>query len=385
MNELIVVTSARGVGKSRLAATYLPPSELDSVYVHDSEKSMNQIRKRLVQGGLDFGRYVDLEGRFSDLPGGDDLLDRINAGKLPWTTDAERAGMLGYYKFIMDDLAKNLTPGKYKLYIHDTLEKLESGMVAWVDENRKAAGAKGGARSSPFGQFWWGAYYPLYQQFLAAVWARGVETIIFCSHLKNPWSGNRPVPGKVQPSGKNILYQLSSLFLWLVHEPANADGAPAGLILKERMGDLHPDENSLDGWGGHRMLPRRIPHCTWADVKRYLRDGCDLANPAPGEVMSDMEREMTSELLSTAQMKLMQLEAEKEVLKLQAQVPDLLQQEQPKLEIPSIAGEVKEVKPETNTTAMALLAEGKSPMDVARELGLPLRLVLEAKKAMEVT
>ena len=381
MNELIVVTGARGTGKSRLAATYLPPNELDKVYVHDSEKSMNQIRKKLAESGLDFGRYVDLEGRFSDLPSDDDLLDRINTGRLPWTTDTERAGMVGYYKYIAEDLSRNLMPEKYDLYIHDTLEKLESGMVAWVDENQKAAGARGGARSSPFGQFWWGAYYPLYQQFLAAIWARGVETIIFCSHLKSPWEGGKPIPGKVAPSGKNILYQLSSLFIWLVHEPMNADGAPAGLVLKERMGDLHPDESSLDGWGGSRMLPRRIPHCTWADVRRYMRDGCDLANPAPGEVMSDEEREMSSELLSTAQMKLMQLDAQAEVLRLQAQVPELLRQEQPvALEIPGITAEVRV---EANTTAMALLAEGKSPMAVAKELGLPLPLVLEAKKAME--
>lgn len=382
MNELIVITGARGTGKSRLAATYLPPGEIDKVYVHDSEKSMNQIRKNLAEHDLDFGHYVDLEARFTDLPGDDDLLDRLDAGKLPWVTEAERKGMAGYYRYIVSDLRENLLPGKYKVYIHDTLEKLESGMVAWVDESKVASGAKGGPRSSSWGQFWWGAYYPLYQQLLTAIWARGVETVILCSHLKNPWLDKKPIPGKVTPSGKPILFRLSSLFLWLVHEPANTSGAPAGLILKERMGDLGPDESSLDGWGGDRMLPRRIPHCTWGDIRRYLRDGCDLANPAPGEVMSQMEQEMTSELLSTAQMKLMQLEAQKEVLELQAQVPELLRTSEKELEIP---GMTEEIKAESSKTAMSLLQEGKSPGEVSKELGLSLLLVLETRKKMEAS
>ena len=97
--------------------------------------------------------------------------------------------------------------------------------------------------------------------------------------------------------------------------------------------------------------------------------------------MSVEEKEMTSELLSTAQMKLMQLEAEKEVLALQSQIPDLLRREEKEiLEIPSMTAEVKA---ESSATAMSLLQEGKSPGEVSKALGIPLPLVLEARKVME--
>ena len=66
------------------------------------------------------------------------------------------------------------------------------------------------------------------------------------------------------------------------------------------------------------MLPKRIPHCTWKDIRVYLDKGCDLANPAEGETMSASEREMISELISDEQMRLMILGAEQDLAEMQA-------------------------------------------------------------------
>lgn len=308
---VVVVTGARGTGKTLFASTYLPPGEEELVFYHDSERSSNRVVQSLEAMGTKFGYYGDLQTRFKDLPSDDDLLHRLSRGNIPWVDKDELSALRGYYEYVLDDLDKNLTQGKYKVYIHDTLEKLEAGMAAWAEDNIKKFGFQSVREARRHGKIWSQVIYPLYEQIITAVFSRGVEVIFFCSHLRTPWEGNKPVPGKVEPSGKPLLRKLSSFMLWLVNERTNADGAPAGLVLKERLGELTVVDNK---WQIRRMIPARIPHCTWEDIKGYLETGCDLANPAPGEIMSQAEREMISELLTDKQMALMVAGAETERL-----------------------------------------------------------------------
>ena len=373
-DALVVVTGARNSGKTLFAITAARPSQMPYMFYHDSERSSNRAIQEMEAQGLTPGYYGNLEGRFGDLPAEDDLLSRIAKGKLPWVTEAERSSLEGYYLYVLNDLEKNLKRGKYLFYVHDTIEKLEAGMAAWVRGHKRQAGWT----QESYGRLWTEGVFPLYEQLIEAIFQRGVRIVTFCSHLKTPWESKRPVVGKVVPSGKKLLYFRTSLFLWLVQEPGNADGAPAGLVLKERLGSLKATD--ADRWAIRRMLPRRIPHCTWEDIEKYMRDGCDLASPASGEVPTQQEGELISEFISDAQMKLMQLEAHKEILELQAQVPDLLRGEQREtLEISSGADENKD---KDKSAAMTLLAEGKSPMAVAKELDMPFPLVLEVKGAM---
>ena len=154
MKEVIVITGGRGVGKSTLAATYLSPSEVSKVFVHDSENSMNNIREQLRVAGLDFGHYVNLESRFANanIPGEDDLLSAMNQGNFPWVTESQKASLVSYYEYILNDLAENLTEGKYKVYIHDTLSKFEAGLVAWTEEHKREVGRMPDPHAC--GKFW---------------------------------------------------------------------------------------------------------------------------------------------------------------------------------------------------------------------------------------
>jgi hypothetical protein len=115
--------------------------------------------------------------------------------------------------------------------------------------------------------------------------------------------------------------------IWLVNEPGNEDGAPAGLVIKERMGRLEVDD--AGDWKIRRTLPRRIPHCAWADIRLYLANGCNLAEPGKGESLSEDERDMISPMLSDKQIQLMMLDAQK----------DLLVQEQATAGLPGIQGQ----------------------------------------------
>jgi hypothetical protein len=305
-NALVCVTGARGTGKSTFLATYLPPNELERCYYVDTEYSANNVVAQLRDSGLAFGRYVNVQDRFRDLPGEDDLLSRIAAGRLPWVTEAQKNALAEFYAWLVADLDKHLTAGTYRQVAIDTVERVEAGMAAWVERNKRASGWS----TKAYGRFWNEGVYPLYENLLAAMFQRGVEVVTVASHLRTPWEGDRPVVGKVAPSGKRILYQLSQLFLWMVNEPSDPDGAPAALVLKERMGRLEPDG---DGWKIRRTLPRRLPIATWKAISDYQKHPANLDGPRPGEVPTEEEATMMSELLSDAQMRLMILDAEKDL------------------------------------------------------------------------
>jgi len=305
MKGIILITGPRGVGKTTLAATFLPPNEVDRVFYHDSESSATRIIEEMSRLGFSFGYYNNLASRFANLPG-DDLLREIAEGRVPWTKE-QKSALVSYYEYILHDLHRNMERGHFKVYVHDTITKFEASMVAWCDEHARELGVRGSSKGSPWGEFWSAGYYALYEQLFEAIKSRGVETIILVSHLKAASEAGRRVPGKVEPAGKPWLTYQTSLMLWLVPDRNNTDGAPAALVLKERLGRLETDGKS---WKPRRMLPERLPRATWEEINRYLEHGCDLSHPAPGERMSDAEREMISEFISDEQMKLMVLGAE---------------------------------------------------------------------------
>jgi hypothetical protein len=361
--SLIVITGARGVGKSTAAATYLPPSRVGEVFYHDGEHSTNRIVEQLARRNLAFGYLSHLDGRWTkDMPADADLLDRISKGKLPWATTKEKNTLIDFYKYIVDDIKNNLTPGKFSVYVHDPVERLEAAMAAWVDEYKDAAGWS----SRAFGRNWTEGFYPLYRGLMEAIYARGVKVIIFTAHLGSPWleGGKGIIPGKVKPRAKPELFKMAQLYVWLVEEPRNADGAPAGIILKERLGELK--STATDSWDIRSGLPHRVPHFTWDDVARYVNEGFDQANPAPGETLTMQEAQMIDETFySNEQMKLMLTWAKTDLAEIAAANPSLL----------SMGGEVEpDVSPET--LARALAASGSlTAAQIAEQLGKPLVLV----------
>ena len=301
--QLIVITGPRGVGKSTLAATYLPPSKIERVVVIDNENSMNNFRQNLIRLGKDFGKYINTLERFKHkLPASDDLLNRIDKGNMPWTDANERSAFIDYYKHVLGEISE-LPAGKYDTLIVDTGERLEAGMAAYVEANK----SKFGITDTGYGKLWINGVYPLYTYLLQGLWDRGISTVILTFHLKNVWEGKRPIPGKVTHAGKKLLYYLSSLMLWLVNDNRNPNGEPAGLVLKERMGRVETDG---DDWNIKTMLPPRIPVCDWKHIRQYLETGYDIINPGPTEVRSEKETEMISELMTDAQIRLMLADAE---------------------------------------------------------------------------
>lgn len=361
--SLIVITGSRGVGKTTAAATLLPPSQVSRVFYHDGEHSTNRIAEQLAERGLAFGYLNHLDARWTkDMPANTDLLERIAKGKLPWATTKEKNSLIDFWHYIVSDINSNMLPGKFRVYVHDPVERLEAAMAAWVADNREAAGWQ----RLGMGEMWTQGFYPLYRNFMEAIFARGVETIIFTAHLGTPWSegGKGTIPGKVKVRAKPELFKLAQLYVWLVEEPRNADGAPAGIILKERLGLLSINA-ATDTWVSRAGLPHRIPHFTWGDVQRYLELGFDMTNPAPGEILTRQEAQLIDEtFFSDAQMQLMLLWAKQSLAEVAAANPAIL----------NATGEVQvDLNPEGLARQLAI--QGLDAEQIAAQLHKPLPLV----------
>ncbi len=325
---LITATGSKGVGKSLFASTVVGPNDTDKVYYDDSEFSSNRTIQELVrlQGtGLTkpFGMYNDLEAIFADaLPKEQDLLYRINKGQLPWVDGKQKTALQHYYEETLSRLDKNLTQGNFLVYVHDTIAKLEAGMAAWVESHKGHGKGKAGWTSRGYGRMWSEAVYPLYEQFIKSIFDRGVKIIVLTSHLKVPWIGEgknaHPIPGKVVPQGKKVLTQLSSLMLWMVKDHRNWDGAPAAIVMKQRMHKMAV--TSRGRWRNRQALPPRVPHCTWwedlpeddndedfvsGSLERYLKEGVKLAKLTDREQVSKTEAAMVSETLNDVQWRFM--------------------------------------------------------------------------------
>jgi hypothetical protein len=290
MKKVIVITGAKGSGKSTAIATYPKVKDIKNLLVIDTEDSMSD----LASMGFTHVRMYD---RFQP---DQDMLTLLDAGRPPWVSDNQKKALVEYYDYLVHILNEKLQPGRFKYLGIDTIGPIEMAMSAAVESGRQVFGW-GGSRA--YGRFETEGMRPLYEGLLEAIARRGVETILISSHLKNPWVDDAPVMDKVKPSGRlKVLSRVSSAMFWLV-PGSDMTGAPAALVLKARLGKVEPGDNGR--WAVRRVLPERMPVFTWNAVERYQASPPDFANPAPGEEMSLDEQEMISELLSQKSMELM--------------------------------------------------------------------------------
>jgi hypothetical protein len=339
--------------------------------VFDTEDSMSNILDNNSKLNLEFGAYVPMYKRFSV---DEDLLGRIAKGSLPWVSNKQKGALVEYYEFMVAELDRVLSKGKFEYLVWDTVEPLEASMAAWAEQNRGLSGWSG---QRAFGRLETEAIRPLIENLFEAVARRGIKYILLTSHLRRLWEGERPVPNKVAPGGRlTLLSRLSTMMLWLSPGVGNTDGAPAAIVLKARKA-VETIEN--DNWVVRRSLPERIPHFTWEDVRRYERDGCDMENPAPGEVMTASERDMVSEFLSDAQMRLMTLGAEMDLETAKAQAMPFMGSG----EAFSIGADTTTaIAPEVVEQIIALAGEGLKPVQIKTQLGVSIKDVLETLKGI---
>ena len=306
MKKVYAITGPRGSGKSTSVVTFpaATAAEMAKLLVVDTEDSMSDIYEQMCELGMPF-TYVRAYERF---PQDADLLSAIASGKLPWVSREQKSSLVEFYLWFVDMLDRTLADKQYKYLGIDTIEPVEASMAAWAEQNKQLSGWSG---TRAYGRLETEAVRPLYENLFEGIGRRGVENIIVTSHLKRVWEDDKPILNKVQMGGRiAVLSRLSSLMVWLSPTRENPDGAPAGIVLKARRGMYTAEDGE---WLSRRVLPERIPHFSWRDVRAYNSKPADLSKPALGERLTDDERAMISEFLTDEQMRLMVIGAEVEL------------------------------------------------------------------------
>lgn len=391
-----MVGGPKGSGKSTAVARFARPSEISKMIVIDTEDSMNAINAHNEELGVSFGKYINMYERLGK--DGKDLLAQITAAaqggkKMPWVNEKQKGALSDYYLYYLMQMDQALkeknvdgTP-KYTILGIDTIEPIEAARDAWVDSNKSSLGWDGttnrGAREVQ-------AVRPLYESELESFSKRGIKDIVISSHLKAIWEGEgkntRRVLNKVQMGGRLAIFsKLTVAMFWLFPSVGNEDGAPAAAVLKFRTDNSSINEEE-DEWNNFRAMPQRIPHFSWRDVRRYMREGCNHKNPAPGETLTKSEQETISEFLNDDQMRLMVLGAEKDLeLTRQEGIPLLgnggfdpnaiLSQSSLVVPTPSLDDEAV-----ANITK--LHEEKNSPVQISQALSIPLPKIIAVTKGL---
>ena len=83
-----------------------------------------------------------------------------------------------YYNYVLGEI-NQIPRNKYELLVVDTGEKLEAGMAAYVDANKKLLGVT----NTSYGRLWTEGVFPLYENLIQAIYDRGISTVILTFHL----------------------------------------------------------------------------------------------------------------------------------------------------------------------------------------------------------
>ena len=365
MKKVILITGARGAGKTTAAIT-LPKAtaeEMDQLLVVDTEDSTSDIYKGMEKVGMPFHLIRAYERFKFD----DDMLSLIADNKLPWVTNKQKGAIADYFDWFKSELDNRLENGKFKYLVIDTIEPIEAAMAAWAEANKNLSGWSG---TKAYGRLEVEAVRPMYENLLEAISRRGVEFIVLTSHIKRVWEDDKPVPNKVQPGGRlAVLSRLSSSMFWLVPNHDNANGEPSAIVLKARLGNNEPDKET-GRWKTRRVLPERIPAFSWSMIDYYREHPADLANPQPGEVMTQAENEMISEFFTDEQMRLMVIGAERKLM-----------QDTP----PPLPFVHRELTSELEVAIIGMLQNGMSPAEIAREVpGVTIPMVFKLQRDTSV-
>jgi len=261
--EVIGVTGEYMSGKTLFALTIDPSRTL----IFDTEKSSG-------------GYAADLGATRIDIPG-----ELMRAKK----QDFKPLDVFLYFR----QAVKKIEPGKYSVIALDTVSEVESGLADYVSANPAEFG-RTAAQYIKMQGLMWGDVKELWKAILSDLASR-CQTFVFSSHMTSVWAGDKPIPGKRKPKGKETLMELASLYLHLERKPdaaGNIPSKPSATVLKTRLSSFIPGP---DGIEIVPTLPPRLPEATPAAIRRYMSapkkpEAYDKSELAPVETMTEDDR-----------------------------------------------------------------------------------------------
>lgn len=285
---IIGVTGPKWAGKSKFCLNICP--EPHATLVFDLEQSTTSYEAEYARVGAPFDR-VDVQKEMHKLhPTGYKPVDLWT-----WWLAQIRA----------------VPAGKYRVIAVDPATDLERGLADWVSANPQAFGHTHQQYTKMSGVMW-GDVKDYLKMILADVCAR-CETFVFTAHLGAEFQGGSAT-GKLKPKGKETLYELSSLYLWLERLP-DAKGVrpnvPAAKVEKSRLEIASLVDGEVVSYS---VLPSRIPECTPRKIREYFK------SPAGGRALTDAERARDETMSADEKLRLETAKAEAEATAAQARL-----------------------------------------------------------------
>ncbi len=235
-NALIVVAGGQDAGKTTFALSAGPSPVKMALF--DNDIKAKSIVKAMLKQDVEFGVYEDLT--------------KLQKGLKP----------VEFHNVCLE-LIENI-PNGIELLIWDNFRPFEDTFHPVVQADPKRFRDKYSAMGQIKGAQEWIESFNYESQVLSRMLEK-VKMVIITIHLKKQML-NGVYTGKRIPGHKDILAKNALLRIWLRHHPVSP--VPIGLILK-RPSKYAMTENGLEITN---VLPRRMPKCTWNEIRKFWND-----------------------------------------------------------------------------------------------------------------
>lgn len=284
---IIGVTGKKWSGKTKFLLNICPGNRTTLVY--DWEQSSASYEQEYARIGAPFDR-IDVQKEM--------LNYQDDKGNFPFRANSYKPidVFLWWRKHVL-----SIPAGKYQVIAVDPVTDLERGLTDWVAANPKFFGHTEGQYARASG-IMWGDVKDYEKQLLADITAK-CQTFGFTAHIGTEFKGGSPT-GKEKAKGKETLYELATLYLWLDRDP-DKNGArpnvPAAKVEKSRLEVAELKDGEVVSYS---VLPPRIPHCTPKAIREYFK------KPAGRGELSDAERAKEEVMSADDRLRLEVLKAE---------------------------------------------------------------------------
>jgi len=344
------ITGPFGVGKSYfLAGSDLPQNIAYFDYDYGKAKGLHK--------QLGFGLYRDMAAEFAGKP------------EALWDASVDAFENLEQNRFtvaIIDDATKLMSACKVVVQ----KRAAHYSKIYGVPEKFIQRDTRGNAR---------GIVNQLISVLCGHLHHRGVHLVGVSHHLGAMYREGVEIPNKYRIKGYRSWQQASILTIILT--PGDEPPIPSGIIRKEQLGEISIDgdpgpeemEKMIKGESGHdtaRRLPARLSRATMQEIRRYLANPADLENPAEGEALRMDEVEPYLRKLGAEQIAFVHDAVRVKAAEMEEEQAILGRGASPFARERAVQDSAKKTE-DIQARAKELKEAGKSPAEIAKELGVP--------------
>lgn len=223
-------------------------------------------------------------------------------------------------------LPGQLQPGQYDVIVVDPVNDIESGEVDIVKSKPDAHGYTKNQFDRSVGLLM--AAMKAHWKKLLMGYSNVCKCFFFTTHLRDQFKGGSP-SGKREPRGKETLFELASLYLWLERAPDEkgvVSDKPSAIVLKQRLADTRM--NAAGELEVVNLMPPRIPVATVQAIRQYIANPPDYSKLTAAERVIEKpvtEVELQRMRLATAEAQTAAATAQADVLDRQRELTAIRQ------------------------------------------------------------